>query len=64
MHKCPLCRKETSWKNNPYRPFCSERCQVLDLGAWISEGYAVPEDESTHSSLSDEGSYPNQDYID
>ena len=64
MHKCPLCRQETSWTNNPYRPFCSERCQVLDLGAWISEAYAVPEDESEHTSLSDENSDERQDDID
>jgi endogenous inhibitor of DNA gyrase (YacG/DUF329 family) len=32
--KCPTCRKEVSWEHNPHRPFCSERCQLIDLGAW------------------------------
>lgn len=39
---CPLCRKPTSWAGNPWKPFCSERCKVKDLGAWSSEAYRVP----------------------
>jgi uncharacterized protein len=32
---CPECRKKVVWsETNPYRPFCSERCRLLDLGAW------------------------------
>lgn len=32
---CPQCRKKVAWRDdNPYRPFCSERCRLLDLGAW------------------------------
>jgi endogenous inhibitor of DNA gyrase (YacG/DUF329 family) len=27
---------------NRYRPFCSERCRVIDLGAWASESYRIP----------------------
>ncbi len=42
MRKCPLCRRETTWEENPYRPFCSERCQTIDLGRWASEEYRVP----------------------
>lgn len=47
--KCPTCKKKTEWPNNPYRPFCSERCKLIDLGAWASEKYMIkagPEDES------------------
>jgi endogenous inhibitor of DNA gyrase (YacG/DUF329 family) len=44
--RCPTCRKETKWENNPYRPFCSDRCQLIDLGAWIEERYRVPGEES------------------
>ena len=40
--KCPTCRAETPWKNNPHRPFCSERCRLIDLGAWIEEKRRVP----------------------
>lgn len=39
--KCPMCGKPTTWKDNPDRPFCSERCRILDLGNWASEEYTV-----------------------
>jgi endogenous inhibitor of DNA gyrase (YacG/DUF329 family) len=39
---CPLCHKASTWEGNPWRPFCSERCQVTDLGAWAAEQYRVP----------------------
>ena len=42
--RCPTCRKETEWENNPYRPFCSDRCQLIDLGAWIDERYRIPQE--------------------
>ena len=40
--RCPICRKETPWEGNPWRPFCSERCRTIDLGNWASERYRVP----------------------
>jgi uncharacterized protein len=40
--KCPTCRKETEWENNPHRPFCSDRCRLIDLGAWTQERYRIP----------------------
>jgi endogenous inhibitor of DNA gyrase (YacG/DUF329 family) len=40
--RCPRCRRETSWKGNAYRPFCSERCKLLDLAAWADERYSIP----------------------
>ncbi len=39
---CPLCRQSTTWEGNPWRPFCSERCQVTDLGTWAMEQYRIP----------------------
>lgn len=39
--ECPICNKETGWEGNPFRPFCSERCKLLDLGAWASEKYKI-----------------------
>lgn len=39
--KCPTCRKKTGWENNPYRPFCSERCKLIDLGTWAAEEYKI-----------------------
>jgi uncharacterized protein len=41
--KCPYCGKPSSLTaENPHRPFCSERCQLIDLGKWAAEGYAIP----------------------
>lgn len=40
--KCPTCGQPRPWSaHNPYRPFCSERCKLIDLGAWASDGYRV-----------------------
>lgn len=42
--KCPTCRKEIEWDtNNPFRPFCSERCKLIDLGAWLDDKMSIPE---------------------
>jgi endogenous inhibitor of DNA gyrase (YacG/DUF329 family) len=41
-HFCPHCRRETAWHDNPHRPFCSKRCKMIDLGAWIAEEYTIP----------------------
>ncbi|MBI1422770.1 MAG: DNA gyrase inhibitor YacG [Gammaproteobacteria bacterium] len=42
---CPTCGKALTWdKNNPYRPFCSERCKLIDLGEWASESHRIPGD--------------------
>ena len=38
---CPQCSKPVSWRNNPDRPFCSERCRMLDLGRWADESYRI-----------------------
>ena len=40
--KCPTCGKQIEWKDNPFRPFCSERCQLVDLGKWVEGEYRVP----------------------
>ena len=40
---CPQCGKPAPFApSNRWRPFCSERCRSLDLGAWASESYRVP----------------------
>jgi endogenous inhibitor of DNA gyrase (YacG/DUF329 family) len=41
MIKCPICRKPSQWEGNPTRPFCSERCRIIDLAKWASEEYSV-----------------------
>ncbi|ACB32820.1 protein of unknown function DUF329 [Leptothrix cholodnii SP-6] len=49
---CPTCKRPTVYRrDNPWRPFCSERCKRIDIGAWASEDYRVaapppaPDDE-------------------
>ena len=42
--RCPICDKKAVWEQNPYRPFCSERCKLIDLGEWATEGYRVKGD--------------------
>ncbi|WP_166254027.1 DNA gyrase inhibitor YacG [Marinobacter salicampi] len=40
---CPTCKKPIEWgEQYPDRPFCSERCKLIDLGAWANEEYRVP----------------------
>jgi endogenous inhibitor of DNA gyrase (YacG/DUF329 family) len=40
--KCPHCGKETPFEGNEFRPFCSDRCKLLDFGAWADEEYSLP----------------------
>jgi uncharacterized protein len=43
--KCPTCRREVEWSPaSLYRPFCSDRCRLIDLGAWLTEQHKIPED--------------------
>ncbi|MEA3119551.1 MAG: uncharacterized protein QOI13_2821 [Paraburkholderia sp.] len=40
--KCPTCGREVRWvPENRFRPFCSERCKQIDLGAWAAEKYRI-----------------------
>jgi endogenous inhibitor of DNA gyrase (YacG/DUF329 family) len=40
---CPTCNQPAEWSPaNRWRPFCSERCKLIDLGQWASEKYRVP----------------------
>jgi endogenous inhibitor of DNA gyrase (YacG/DUF329 family) len=42
---CPECKSPSEWsKENKHRPFCSARCQLLDLGAWASENHRIAGD--------------------
>ncbi len=51
--RCPQCGGESVWSaDNAFRPFCCERCKLIDLGAWASEAYRVSVQE-TKDPLSD-----------
>ena len=41
---CPTCGRELEWGAARFRPFCSERCRLIDLGSWLSEQRSIPGD--------------------
>jgi endogenous inhibitor of DNA gyrase (YacG/DUF329 family) len=46
MVTCPHCGAAVEWgPQSKYRPFCSERCRMIDLGAWATEAYRIPVEE-------------------
>jgi endogenous inhibitor of DNA gyrase (YacG/DUF329 family) len=47
MPKCPTCGKPVEWQDNPSRPFCSERCKLIDFSRWANEEYRVPGQNSS-----------------
>ncbi|MDX1451717.1 MAG: DNA gyrase inhibitor YacG [Oleiphilaceae bacterium] len=57
---CPTCQKDVEWiEANTHRPFCSERCKLIDLGAWANEEYRVPVAENEEWSGNDQTSSSN-----
>ncbi len=58
--KCPRCGKEKDTADNPFRPFCSEHCKMVDLGNWLSGNYRIPTSETpeddSHTSTPQEDS--------
>lgn len=59
VRPCPVCRAPVEWNAAfPFRPFCSERCKLVDLGAWANESYRIrteePADEGAAPSAPDE----------
>jgi endogenous inhibitor of DNA gyrase (YacG/DUF329 family) len=53
---CPKCGANVVWDStSPFRPFCSERCKMIDLGAWATESYRIPVAEDNEN---DEDSAP------
>ena len=47
---CPRCGNLTEYSlENKWRPFCGERCRMIDLGKWAAEEYRLPEDEKANS---------------
>ncbi|WFF37855.1 DNA gyrase inhibitor YacG [Moraxella nasibovis] len=48
-YPCPTCKKPSAWHDSPTKPFCSKRCQLIDLGEWASENYKIASDQSPFS---------------
>ncbi|WP_345548497.1 DNA gyrase inhibitor YacG [Microbulbifer aestuariivivens] len=52
---CPTCKKPVEWSgDSPFRPFCSERCKLIDLGEWAREGHKIPGQPVYDDVLSDD----------
>ncbi|MBB1485469.1 DNA gyrase inhibitor YacG [Oceanospirillum sediminis] len=51
---CPTCRCQIEWKpENQHRPFCSERCRLIDLGEWASESHKIAGEPALDEASSD-----------
>jgi len=52
--KCPTCQTAVTWNADfPQRPFCSERCKLIDLGEWASETRRIPDQTPIEAALGD-----------
>jgi endogenous inhibitor of DNA gyrase (YacG/DUF329 family) len=52
---CPTCGDLAEYNpDNPWRPFCSQRCKLIDLGQWATEGYRIPENPKQSQEFEDE----------
>ena len=52
---CPNCGKRTPYvASNAFRPFCSERCRLIDFGAWAGESHVIPGEELPPGVVTDE----------
>tara|TARA_R110002167_G_scaffold89109_3_gene240401 strand:+ start:75 stop:299 length:225 start_codon:yes stop_codon:yes gene_type:complete len=63
---CPTCQTKTPWsKENSDRPFCSARCKLIDLGAWASESYSIPQQTSEEDEIFSEDLVidPNKSFL-
>jgi len=50
--KCPTCRRDVEWSPaSQYRPFCSDRCRLIDLGEWLSEQHRIPDESAAEDSV-------------
>jgi endogenous inhibitor of DNA gyrase (YacG/DUF329 family) len=55
---CPHCGKKGTWAiENTFRPFCSERCKMIDLGNWAEEKNSVPGEPIDTDDLPDSSNY-------
>ena len=52
--KCPRCKKLYTYENNEFRPFCSKRCKLIDLGDWASEKFKIPTEDFSSEDADDE----------
>jgi endogenous inhibitor of DNA gyrase (YacG/DUF329 family) len=60
--KCPTCARPVVWSEaSAYRPFCSDRCRLIDLGAWLDERHRIAgESEAADESAADSSDEPHE----
>ena len=59
---CPTCEKPVRWnEDSVFRPFCSERCQLIDLGEWASGNRAIPAD-AEHDDATESDVRPDENH--
>jgi endogenous inhibitor of DNA gyrase (YacG/DUF329 family) len=59
--KCPQCGTEFSYYESEFRPFCTQRCQQIDLGHWFQESYTVPEKGNVQEEVENENQQTEMD---
>lgn len=51
---CPTCKQSVVWSAaSPFRPFCSERCKLIDLGEWAAENHRIADQSSVDPELAE-----------
>jgi len=65
---CPICKNRFEYYSAKTRPFCSDKCRLLDLGKWLNESYAVPvkklnetEQQTLEQLINEKNSEENED---
>ena len=58
--KCPTCHREIDWAQAPFRPFCSERCRLIDLGAWLTQKHAIPGEPAPDDAAPENQRHPEE----
>ncbi len=62
MVNCPQCSKAIEWvSTEKWKPFCSERCKLIDLGDWAAENHRIP-DKTGVSDIPDIDEFNPSDY--
>lgn len=62
--KCPTCSKPVEWiESEKYKPFCSERCKLIDLGEWAAERHAIPGKSVEEELMSEELKHLDSDHL-
>ncbi|MGI2170248.1 DNA gyrase inhibitor YacG [Shewanella sp. MF05960] len=62
--KCPICSTSVLWSAEAlFKPFCSERCKLIDLGDWASEKHSIPVKDNIDPDMIDDIGYDEEDFF-